>query len=710
MFRPTRSLGALLALSVAATGCAGRRDRDRDPDLDLDLDVDRTRATASLRAYASCDDLVGDLRAHARERARTMLLQSREMLRDGGYPYLVGEPEAADDGAPASGDAATGGRQEGVDFSGTNNQESGVDEADLVKTDGYFLYAVNGDRLEILGVPEFGQLTAVSSTRIEGYPSQLLLDGDRAVVFSTLYAYDDEAIDGAVRAALSDDDGQLRGVTLTKVTVLALGADRAAPVIEKELYLEGSLLTARRIGDVVRLANYASFDVPELRSWLEVSGDIWDERTPEATRFAAIDDAFVDALAHNDRVLAATDIADFVPRLFERRGDDVVELALRDGACDNVAAPEDGTAFGFTSLLTLGLGEPGVSVEADHVVTNYPILYASTDTLLLAEPAQDWWWFWGNEDLDEATNIHRFALDGASTTYTGSGRVDGTLLGQFALDEHDGVVRVAATKGQWGRWWQEDPAPPVTHVVTLGGEASLEVLGSVDGIAPDERLWSVRFTDTEAYLVTFRNIDPLWTIDLSDVRQPRVLGELHVPGVSTYIHPLGDDHLLTIGLAGTDDGLDWGTTQLSLFDITDRAAPSLSSALPLTAGVTSEGWQYGYSEATYEHKAFSYWGPQAQVAVPLSTWRWTEDGGYEYRSELVLAHAEAGQPLVVDGRIDHSSFYNVDRDVWWDYRDVRRSFFMGDFLYAVSDKGVSCTRLSDLALVASVPLRGFNDR
>ena len=116
------------------------------------------------------------------------------------------------------------------------------------------------------------------------------------------------------------------------------------------------------------------------------------------------------------------------------------------------------------------------------------------------------------------------------------------------------------------------------------------------------------------------------------------------------------------------------------------------------------------SEATYEHKAFTYWGPLAQVAVPLSTWRWDENGGYEYRTELILAHAEEGQALSIDARIDHSSFFNGARDEWYDYRDVRRSIFMGDFIYAISDKGVSCTRLSDLQLTASVPLRGYNDR
>jgi len=694
-------LSLFAVVAVLAAAC------DEPPD--LDVSVDRSRRSASLRNFQSCDELGVDLRENIRERTRTQLLQQREMLRENGGGWLRGGDLAG--GAPEASldaDAGNSGRQEGVDFSGTNNQEAGVDEADLVKTDGYYIYTVNGDRLEILGVPEFGELTAVSSTRIEGYPSQLLLDGDRAVVFSSIYAYERGQTDDILASVLFNDDGSMHGMSLTKVTVLDLGADRASPVVEKELYLEGYMLTGRRIGDVVRLANYAWFDVPNLRTWLDVPYDIWDELMPEARRHAAIDQAYVEALAHNDRVLNATDVSHFVPRLFEKRGNALIELTLRGDSCANVSIPEDGMAYGFTSLLTLGLGDD-ISVEADHVITNYPILYASTDTLLIAESSQDWWWFWGNEELDEATNIHRFSLDGATTTYSGSGRVEGTLLGQFALDEHDGVVRVAATKGQWGRWWQEDPAPPVTHVVTLAGETSLEVQGSVDGIAPNERLWSVRFTDNEAYLVTFQNIDPLWTIDLSDVTAPRVLGELHVPGVSTYIHPLGD-HLLTIGISGTNDGLDWGTTQLSMFDITDRTAPAVASELQLTAGRMEDGWQYGYSEAQYEHKAFTYWGPLAQVAVPLSTYRWDDNGGYEYKSELILAHAEAGQPLTVDARIDHSDFFNSDSNMWWDYRDVRRSIFMGDFIYAISDRGVSCTRLTDMEQTARVALRGYNDR
>lgn len=689
---------SLLALVTALVGAACT-----DAPNPLDIGA-RGRTSAALRSYESCEALGDDLREHTRERARTMLLQQREQLRQGGGWWF-----GVDAGAPAAeGDAVndSGTRQEGVDFSGTNNQEHGVDEADIVKTDGFFIYTLNGDRLEILGVPEFGQLTATSSTTIEGWPTQLLLSGDRAVVLSQIYAWEQDRA-SPLGALLFNDDGSVHGESLVKITVLDLGEDRLAPRVERELYLEGHVLTGRRIDDVVRLASYAWFEVPGLQSWLDVDYSIFDAVVPESIRFAEIDRALDRALAHNDDVLAAVEVEHFVPRLFERAGDRIIERNLRRDACRNVAIPEDGVAFGFTSLLTLGLEGDDISVEADHVVSNYPIIYSSTDTLLLAEPAQDWWWYWGNEAFDEATNIHRFRLDGATTNYTGSGRVDGTLLGQFALDAHDDVVRVAATVGRFNRWWEENPAPETSHLTTLGGATSLNVLGRVDGIAPNERLWSVRFTDDEAYLVTFQNIDPLWTVDLSDVTNPRILGELHVPGVSTYIHPLGD-HLLTIGLAGTDQGLEWGVTQLSLFDITDRAAPTLSSSLRLSAGETRDGWQYGYSEATYEHKAFSYWGPQSAVAIPLSTWRWDDQGGYEYKSQLVLARAEAGVDLEVLGTVDHADFYNADPNIWWDFRDIRRSYFMGDYIYAVSDKGVTCHRVADLTQTASVSLLGWS--
>ena len=355
------------------------------------------------------------------------------------------------------------------------------------------------------------------------------------------------------------------------------------------------------------------------------------------------------------------------------------------------------------------------------------MVYASQDQLILSENAWDWWWFWGDDDSRESTNLHTFDISNpAETIYTGSGRVDGTILNQFSLSEYQGIIRVATTEGQWARWWMEDPEPMSSSVVTLinqvnttTGELSLEEIGKVDGIAPEERIWSARFDGDRAYLVTFRQIDPLWVIDLSNPAQPIILGELEIPGVSTYIHPLSKDALLTIGMgpAGEDGfGLDWSSTRLSIFDISDPTAPNVSSILsvsPVSNG-DDNSWTWSYSEASYEHKAFQYWAPKDMLAIPLSTYRyntWYDSAGnyhwnYDYVSKLMLVNIPLdGTNMTVHGEVNHSSFYNdEENNYWWNDYNIRRSIFMGDYVYAISSGGVTATNLTSMELSSSVQL------
>jgi hypothetical protein len=269
----------------------------------------------------------------------------------------------------------------------------------------------------------------------------------------------------------------------------------------------------------------------------------------------------------------------------------------------------------------------------------------------------------------------------------------------------------------------DDPEPMVSHVFVLGlnaEETEYEVVGHVGGIAEDEQIWSARFVGDKAYLVTFRNIDPLWTIDLSEPTNPRVIGELEVPGVSTYIHPIGDNHLLTIGIAGDEDGLEWGVTQISLFDVSDFSNPILESSLRLTPASEDEyDWSYSYSEATYEHKAFQYWEADGLLAIPMSTNRyysdvkeidgqWYYSSGYEYLSKLILINAKPGEDLSIYNEVDHSSFY--DSSYWWDSPDVRRSIFMGggDYIYAISEKGVTAHNVDTMERTGFVDLPSDN--
>jgi uncharacterized secreted protein with C-terminal beta-propeller domain len=251
---------------------------------------------------------------------------------------------------------------------------------------------------------------------------------------------------------------------------------------------------------------------------------------------------------------------------------------------------------------------------------------------------------------------------------------------------------------------------------------SLIQIGILEDIAPNETIWSARFIGNKGYLVTFENIDPLWVIDLSNPMEPFILGELEVPGVSTYIHPVNENTLLTIGIGPGDDGfgLDWATTQISLFNVSDPGNPTLADSLPLSPAYTDDdcddirncGWSWSWSEATYEHKAFTYWAPEELLAIPLSTYRYTYDESYnynyEYISMLKLINVDVENlNLSTHGEVEHSQFYNNQND-WWQHSStsIRRSIFMGDYIYAFSSLGVTVHNTSDMNLIEELLIPG----
>jgi uncharacterized secreted protein with C-terminal beta-propeller domain len=387
------------------------------------------------------------------------------------------------------------------------------------------------------------------------------------------------------------------------------------------------------------------------------------------------------------------------------------------------------------------LGEE-TEFEIDHITSRWAHVYSSGNTLLLAEPVADWWWFWRNNDFEDATNIHAFDIsDSNSTSYLGSGRVSGTVQDQFSMSEFQGSIRIASTSDAWGRWWLDgevdDNGEPIftgpsNQVTILHHEGedclispcnSLVQVGVVENIAPNETIWSARFIGDRGYLVTFENIDPLWVIDLSNPFNPIILGELEVPGVSTYIHPVNEDTLLTIGIGPGEDGLglDWSTTQISLFDVSDPTNPTLADSIPISPAYIDEncediricGWSWSWSEATYEHKAFTYWAPADLLAIPLSTYRHVYNDespyyyNYEYISMLKLINVDLENlSLSTHGEVDHSEFYDNEDNWWYSSTSVRRSIFMGEYIYAFSSLGVTVHNLSEMSLTDELLIPG----
>ena len=731
-------LAIFIVSLFALSGCIANNDAEVEvPQIELPDDwsttTKRSIASPNLLAFTDCEELEDQLKSSISEEYRIQLLQAVEQQ------YFYGgwfEDDMMMDGAVAESfsDSASGGsnsiqprREQGTDFSGTNNQEQGVDEADFVKTDGYYIYFLNGNTLVILGVPEFGELEPLSNTSIEGTPQAMMLDGDRLVVISTVSSWNIPPTNPLYEAMDWDEEySSWRTSSLTKFSVFDI-SDRSNPDLERELFLEGSYITAREVNGTIRTVSHAWLNLPQMKSWLDLPEGYWDLDYEDPLRLEIREKVAYQTMLENQQSLDKISIGDIIPRVYERISGAVIIHGLSDSECNDFVAPEDGLNRGFNSIFTFDLGADRFDFDADHIVGNYPMVYASQDQLILSENAWDWWWFWGDDGSRESTNLHTFDISNpAETIYTGSGRVDGTILNQFSLSEYQGIIRVATTEGQWARWWMEDPEPMSSSVVTLThqvntstGEQSLEEVGKVDGIAPEERIWSARFDGDRAYLVTFRQIDPLWVIDLSNPAQPIILGELEIPGVSTYIHPLSKDALLTIGMgpAGEDGfGLDWSSTRLSIFDISDPTAPTVSSILsvsPVSNG-DDNSWTWSYSEASYEHKAFQYWAPKDMLAIPLSTYRyntWYDSAGnyhwnYDYVSKLMLVNIPLdGTNMTVHGEVNHSNFFNDDdNNYWWNDYNIRRSIFMGDYVYAISSGGVTATNLTSMEQSASVQL------
>ena len=262
-----KKIMALLMVSLFFTvGCLGAlEDEVEIPDIDLPLDwktiVPRAVSTPDLVEFDDCDDLENRLKDVILEDYRIQLLQAVEEQ----YYYFWDDIMLEDDMMAEADGSATGGsspptttrRVEGTDFSGTNNQEGGVDEADVVKTDGYYIYFLSGKKLEIMGVPEFGELVYQSNTTIEGNPHSMLLDGDRLVVISSVSSWNIPASNPLYQAMEWDEEySSWRTYSLTKFSVFDI-SDRSDIELERELFIEGSYITAREVDGTIRTVTNA---------------------------------------------------------------------------------------------------------------------------------------------------------------------------------------------------------------------------------------------------------------------------------------------------------------------------------------------------------------------------------------------------------------------------------------------------------------------
>ncbi|MCA9632903.1 MAG: beta-propeller domain-containing protein [Myxococcales bacterium] len=642
------------------------------------------RRSAVLTRATSCEDLgelvKRDQIARVHQIAAELYQPSLGVPGSRGGGFDGNESGAVDNGG--GGTTADPGAPSG--HSETNNQVAGVDEADLVKTDGERLWLLHGQELMVITAWPPQSIGVEQSLAIEGYPFEMHVGEGKALVYSSAFLdvpSRDGRVTGGAGGGLVGDDGAPAedpyyptGTPFTKLTLVDLQG--AVPTVERELYFEGSYTSSRRIGAQVRSVISGGFGVapPELY-------DVpYGEPGTTSYRFQvrAWEQAAVAAIQR-------TSLADWLPRSFEANGEALVDVTP---SCSDYYAPSDGSANdGITRVITLDLG--GATAPSETAVLGYASqVYANHDKLILAQ--NEWRsGFWGSS---EATSLHVFGLDQASARYEASGLVPGHLDDQFSIDERDGVVRVATTT--WGDEWGDTE----NRVLALraGAEHALDVVGDTGPMARGEQIFSARFVGDRGYVVTFRQTDPLFVVDLSNPEALKVLGELEIPGFSDYMHPLDDTHLVTIGRNRGEDGIEQDALALQIFDVTDATAPALTHKHVFA--------QAGWSTANYDHKAFSFFPERRLMAFPFSGY---SERGYEASLEVFEVDATSGfEPL---GAADHGDFMNCTYDTTEPCDgyagEVRRGVFIDDYVYSISDAGILVHAVSDMQHpVASLPL------
>jgi hypothetical protein len=596
------------------------------------------RAPSRLHAFSSCPALVGYAKGHFGQTHGAPAGGVTPLAE----PAIPGRAPTDTSAAPAPTAVA---KEAAPTYSTTNVQEEGVDEPDVVKTDGTTIFTVAGDTLYAVAATGAGAPRITSALKLERSGGDLLLRGQRLLVIqsaSAPIAIDSVPRGGAPRLAVAPVSGQ---TVITEVDV----RDPAALKVARTLTLDGQYVNARQNGATARVvlsSTPRAYAVSGVRG--RASG--WLPRSRFVSRISG---------RHRTRTMVA---------------------------CRAVRRPPTFSGLGTVSILTIDLDKGLWEVDADAVMTDAQTVYGSTSHLYVATQR----WIdpqTAPRDLPTTTTlIHRFDVsDPDRTTYEASGEVPGYLLNQYSLSEQGGDLRVASTADPV--WWQgQQQGSSQSQVTVLRRDgATLAPVGRVSGLGQGQRIYSVRFIGDVGYVVTFRQVDPLYTIDLSDPTAPKVLGELELLGYSAYLHPIAPDLLLGVGQDATPEGRAKGV-QVSLFGVGDPAHPKLLAQHALGAASSSR--------VEFDSHAFLYWAPRQLVVLPVEVFdAGTSSSSPGFTGAVGLTVTPSG--IAEAGRVAHDP---IDGYV----PPITRSVVIGDQLLTVSDGGVLASALDGFGRLGSV--------
>ena len=633
----------------------------------------------------------------------------------------------------------------GADYSQTNIQVAGVDESDIVKTDGKYIYSVSGNSVYIVSAYPPDNASVLAKIEFKSTPQNVYLNGNRLVVFG----YDQVIYNRA--AGLRIRPGSQ--YTFFKIFDVS---DPKNPKQLRDLDFEGSYLNSRMIGDYVYLLttkySYNIFDDPyPLPRILENGDKLYND--PSAPGYVFPNVYYFDAdyngvnltnvhainVAKTDAAISTESYAmDYGQQIYMSQSalyitytkyvseDQLVYEASKGILLPRLSASDQKRVAEIEAVPAYILSSAEKFAKIQQIIERSMAGLSDEEVKQL----QDQIMKIVKDKMPEIqkqlerTVIHKIAVSQGSLSYQGAGDVPGYVLNQYAMDEDGGYFRIATTKRRsWSQIDDQDSSTDsYSNLYVLDG--AMRTVGSIENLEPGEQIYSVRFMQHRAYLVTFKQTDPLFVVDLSDPRNPKVLGQLKVPGFSNYLHPYDETMLIGLGKNAVENEFGGATIKglkISLYDVSDVANPKEIAQYAINDPSSD-------SPALYEPKAFLFskeknllvipvtlQGRGGGVPVPLMEPMMEKQGvssdsattifpilppRYDYFADAYVFSITKNS-ISLKGKIEHDFQQQTN-----DYRDasVKRSLYISDILYTISDAAIKANALSDLTEKAVLDL------
>ena len=597
--------------------------------------------------------------------------------------------------------AVDGSGGEVVDYSQTNVQVAGVDEPDIVKTDGTYLYIVSGNKVIIVKAYPAKDAVIEGEITFDEYVTvhNIFISGSRLVVFATTYDYP------VYKTLLEDDVVSSRWYSSPDTYVKIYDIeDMKNPELKRDIVVGGSFSGARMIGDYVYVitTQYSySYDLPEedIIPRILIDGevheiaisDIYYVDIPEkSSTFTNILSVHVhdDEQEVNEKVfLLGNSQTLYVSKdnIYVTYSTQYYDYDLLEDIIDEVLLPvlPESIKSELETIKTLTLEDYQKKTVSEWILQNYAENMGEEQKQRIAKEIVR---------RTERTIIHRISISDGEITYEAQGNVPGFVNNQFSMSEYDRHLRVSTTTQGWMIRSYLSNVDSQNNVYVL--DMDLEIVGSVEDLATGEQIYATRFIGDKCYLVTFKQIDPFFVIDLGDPGNPEVLGELKIPGFSTYLHPYDETHIIGIGRDG-------GKVKISLFDVSDLSNPVELSKYEVEN--TENSWGWTQSSALYEHKAFLFDREKNLLVLPIGDYSkqsaYVFDISIENGIELkgTVTHDLEMQSEETDS--DDVYYYNYDYE-----NSIKRTLYIDDVLYTISDNMVKMNNLNTLDEINSVSL------